>query len=221
MVENELTVILLCGGTGKRLGTSLPKQFLPLKNKPVFAYSLDVFLSMPEVGEVVVAVAPQYRELFPNDPRIVFAKPGKERQDSVQNSLLASKKSLPFIAVHDAARPFITVELVRKVLAAAISAEAAAPALAVPLTIKQANTNGTVIKTLPRHDLFAIQTPQIVKRERLLEGFEKAKGQLVTDDLSLVELLGISPLLVKGEEKNLKITTSLDLALAELLVSHE
>jgi 2-C-methyl-D-erythritol 4-phosphate cytidylyltransferase len=124
--------------------------------------------------------------------------------------------------VHDAARPLVSQELIDRTLAAAVEHGAAAPAMPVQLTIKQATgpLPAKVQQTVPRNELWALQTPQIVRRETLLRAFEECPYPLehVTDDLQLLELCGQAAWLVPGDERNIKITTPQDLMLAELLL---
>ena len=127
---------------------------------------------------------------------------------------------IEWVAVHDAARPLVSQELIDRTLAAAVEHGAAVPALPVHLTIKQATgpLPARVERTIPRQTLWAMQTPQIMRRAALLEAFEKCPLPLdqVTDDVQLIELAGGAVWLVEGEERNLKITTASDLKIAEL-----
>src|SRR5207244_1382072 len=124
------------------------------------------------------------------------------------------------VAVHDAARPLVDQELIDRTLAAAVEHGAAGPALPVSLTIKEAAgpLPAAVQRTIPRLHLWAMQTPQIMRRNDLIDAFEKCPLPLdqITDDLHLLELAGIQPWLVTGDERNLKITTAADLQLAEM-----
>jgi 2-C-methyl-D-erythritol 4-phosphate cytidylyltransferase len=126
-----------------------------------------------------------------------------------------------WVAVHDAARPLVSDDLITRVFAAAQEHGAAAPAMPVQLTIKQATgpLPARVERTVPRHHLWAMQTPQIARRADLLHAYETCPIPLdqVTDDVQLIELTGGPVYLVAGEERNLKITTATDLAIAELL----
>src|SRR5438874_1748671 len=130
---------------------------------------------------------------------------------------------IEWIAVHDAARPLVSPGLIDRTLAAAVEHGAAVPALPVHLTIKQATgpLPARVQRTLPRQTLWAMQTPQFMRRAALLDAFEKCPLPLdqVTDDVQLIELAGGEVWLVEGDERNLKITTSADLHLAALYVN--
>jgi 2-C-methyl-D-erythritol 4-phosphate cytidylyltransferase len=215
---DKLSVILLCGGKGTRMKSDIPKQFLSLNKKPVACYSFDVFKSMPEVAEIVIVSDTLYRHHFPLD--IPFALPGERRQDSVFNGLKALQKNSRMICVHDSARPFIDQALVRRVIQAAEEHGAATAAMPVKFTLKEHDGNCLVKNTPDRSKYWEIQTPQIIRSDRFVEGFEFVnKNHLtVTDDVSIVESLGYPVKLVEGCYANLKITTPEDLALAEFLV---
>jgi 2-C-methyl-D-erythritol 4-phosphate cytidylyltransferase len=137
----------------------------------------------------------------------------------VLNALREIPDEIEWVAVHDAARPLVSQELIDRTLAAAVEHGAAVPALAVHLTIKQAQgpLPARVQRTVPRQTLWAMQTPQIMRRGALLEAFARCPIPLeqVTDDVQLIELAGGEVWLVEGEERNLKITTAMDLRVAE------
>src|SRR5439155_17710625 len=157
-----------------------------------------------------------------SDPRVRVCLGGESRAHSVRNALLLIPTGLEWVAVHDAARPLISQSLINSTLAAAQKYGAAAPALPVALTIKQADgpLPSRVERTVPRHQLWGMQTPQIMRRADLLEAFEKCPMPLerVTDDVHLLELVGKPVWLIAGEERNLKITTRSDLNLAEMFL---
>jgi len=154
-----------------------------------------------------------------------FAPGGPTRAQSVGSALQAAAADVEWAAVHDAARPLVSRQLIEQTLAAAVEHGAATPALPVPLTIKEAAgpLPAKVTRTLPRAMLWAMQTPQFARREALLGALASCKLPLdqVTDDLQLLELAGQETWLVAGEEKNLKLTTPGDLAVAEALLKRE
>lgn len=155
--------------------------------------------------------------------QIALVPGGASRAESVWSALKRVPAEVEWVAIHDAARPLVSQDVIDRTLEAAVKHGAAAPAIAVPLTIKQASgpLPAKVDRTVPRHNLWALQTPQIMRREALLSAFEQCVYPLeqVTDDLQLLELTGRGAWLVQGDEKNLKITTPQDLLLAELLLS--
>jgi len=220
---NKICVVLLSGGIGSRMGSTTPKQYLELGNKPIAKYSFERFASMAEVCEIVVVCNSDYEELFAIHSSkhllLTFARPGVRRQDSVYNGVQAIRSDADFICIHDAARPFITIASVEKLFEAAKVNGAAALGVKVTSTIKESDDLGYVVKTHPREYLWEIQTPQIIKKNLLLEGFALADKlqATVTDDVSLIELLNLPVKLVEGNYNNIKITTPEDLKLCQLI----
>ncbi|EFB42233.1 MULTISPECIES: 2-C-methyl-D-erythritol 4-phosphate cytidylyltransferase [Parachlamydia] len=215
-----VSVILLAGGIGARMRQNLPKQFLPLVEKPVAFYSLECFMELSEVGEIVVVCDPAYHALFADytqDTRVHFALPGVRRQDSVWSGLQAIKQASQIVCIHDAARPFIDHALIKRVLSAASEHGAATVGMPIKFTLKQSTATGFVDKTLDRSLLWEIQTPQAVDFHLLYQGFDKVHqmGIDVTDDVSIIELLEKPVKLVEGDYANLKITTPEDMVVAE------
>lgn len=211
----NISIILLAGGKGTRMGSTIPKVFLNLKGKPLILHSFDLFQSLPYTKEIVVVCEKKYRHIFPNN--ILFADPGKSRQDSVENGFHKTKYDT--ILVHDGARPFITEKDINTLLKKGLPNGIAA--LGVPLsdTVKQINPNGTVEKTLNRSQIYCIQTPQLLKRDVLKQGILAAKSAEITfnDDVSLAEYIGHPVKIIPGSPKNFKITFEKDLKLAEIL----
>ena len=213
----KLSVILLCGGKGLRLGITVPKQFLPLKNKIIALYSFDFFSRLGEVEEIIVVCDPQYTHLFKKSVEILdFALPGDRRQDSVYNGLKMIKKRENLICIHDSARPFLKREDVLNAYEEAKTYKAVALGAKAKNTIKQCENN-FVICTPDRSKLFEIFTPQIISYDILEKGFAYVqKNQItVTDDVSLAELVGHRVKIVESSYENIKITTASDLKLAE------
>lgn len=206
----NVSVILLAGGTGSRMGTSVPKQFLDLKGKPIALYSYELFASLPYVTEIVVVCPEEYRYLFDTN---LFAEPGDRRQDSAYNGFLKTSRGSELICVHDTARPFIEREDIDALYAAAVESGAATLARPVKYTIKQAQGH-FVTATLDRDSLYEIHTPQMIASELLEEGFANAQkyNLTVTDDVSLVEAIDKPVRLVSCAESNVKLTTPHDLA---------
>jgi 2-C-methyl-D-erythritol 4-phosphate cytidylyltransferase len=206
----------------------------PLAGLPVLAHSLDAFLRRSDVASVVIPcrlgpagldpfadAPPELRRLLA-DPRIRFCTGGDSRAASVYNGVRAVPEDIEWVAVHDAARPLVSRELIDRALAAAEEHGAAVPALPVHLTIKQADgpLPARVQRTVPRWALWAMQTPQVMDRAELLSAFAACPLPLeaVTDDAQVLELSGREVWLVAGEERNIKITTALDLRIAEMLL---
>jgi 2-C-methyl-D-erythritol 4-phosphate cytidylyltransferase len=225
-MEHSLGVILLAGGIGTRMRSAVPKQFLPLHHKVVAQHSFDVFLSMPEINEIVVVCPSDYHHLFKKShhrAQLSFALPGKRRQDSVYNGLLALQQKCTLVCVHDAVRPMITVPLVRRVIEAAAQHGAATAGMPVKFTVKECDPQHLVVQTPDRSRIWEIQTPQVVKTDLLKKGFSYAYQHNidVTDDVSLVELLKHPVKLVEGCYTNIKITTPEDLTFLEQLLKQK
>lgn len=213
-----ISVILCAGGLGKRFGSALPKQFLPLGDHGTIVHaSYELLCSLSEVTEVIVVCSDQYRPHF-SHPKTKFAEPGKRRQDSVYNG--ARIAASDYLCIHDGARPFVTKNLALAVLKAGMEMGAAAPALPVTSTIKMAGPQNFVQRTLDRDGLYEIQTPQVVRKDLFIEGFLKAqdKGLTITDDVGFIELIGHPVKLIEGSPRNIKITTPFDLSLAKALL---
>jgi 2-C-methyl-D-erythritol 4-phosphate cytidylyltransferase len=232
--------VLLAGGTGSRMKASMPKQYLPLRGIPVLHYSLDLFLNrLPEYCEskgvpppehVVLVMDPSYQpeyqpiiDKFP-EGRLSFANPGEERQGSVENGLNklveVSGGKCTFAAIHDSARPLVTIEEICGVVEDAQDHGAAVLGVPCKATIKESEDGAFVLRTIPRARLWEVHTPQVVNIDTLLRGFKKVeeKNLEVTDDVSIVEALGESVKLTRGEYTNLKITTPEDMDVAEAIL---
>lgn len=214
----KISVILLAGGSGVRMKTPIPKQFLLLKEKPIALHSFEVFKSTEEVFEIIVVCAPQYRALF---TECKFAPPGLRRQDSVANGLQYLSAQADFVMVHDAARPFVSASHIRHLIEEAQLHTSVASAVRVKATIKEASSEGIVVKTLDRATLWEMHTPQMTTPKLLQEGlnYAREKNILLTDDVAAVELLGYPVKLVEGSYQNIKITTPEDWAAAQAFLS--
>jgi 2-C-methyl-D-erythritol 4-phosphate cytidylyltransferase len=225
----RFTLILPAGGNSTRFGSN--KLLAMLAGEPVIVRTLKAFLDHPLLAKVVIATAkPNLIRQACVDlleeaerrglPAVEFAPAGATRAESVANALAIAPQDVEWVAVHDAARPLVSRDLIDATLAAAGEHGAASPALPVTLTIKE-TTDGRlpakVVRTIPRQTLFALQTPQIARRAALADALQRCPIPLVqvTDDLQLLELTGAETWLVPGEERNLKLTTASDLAAAE------
>jgi len=226
----EFAVILPAAGRSTRFGGQISKLFQPLDGRPVLAGTLAAFARRPDVAQIVVATgdADAVREcaefLDPREKSKLHVCPGGTcRAESVRAATLACRDSIEWVAVHDAARPLVSQELISRCFAAAVLHGAAAAALPVHLTVKEAigPLPAPVKQTLRRDQLWAMQTPQAMRRCELLDAFAACPLPLdqITDDVQLLELCGKPVWLVEGEERNLKITTPMDLRIAQALLS--
>jgi 2-C-methyl-D-erythritol 4-phosphate cytidylyltransferase len=217
----EFAVIMPAAGSSTRFGGRGSKLLETVAGKTVLAHSLGAFSRRGDVKHIIVAAPQAIRAQVARTPGVIFCDGGTCRAESVWCGLREVAAGIEWVAVHDAARPMVSQGLIDRTLAAAVAHGAAAPALAVVQTIRQAeealpSRSGGVI---PRSRLWAMQTPQLMRRADLLDAFERCPIPLdqVTDDVQLLELAGREVWLVPGEESNLKITTPTDLLLAEAL----
>ena len=202
-----------------------PKQFLDLLGKPVLQWDLELLLAIEGIDKVVLVIAPEFREMdflkpFVGNEKLVFALPGAERQNSVENGLAGVAEDCTLVAIHDAARPLVTPESIFACFADAAAHDAAVLAVPCKPTIKESNDGEFVLKTLERAKLWDVQTPQIIRPQLLRDGFANAnkKNLAVTDDVSVVELMGKKVKLTVGEYTNLKLTTPEDMIIAETIL---
>jgi 2-C-methyl-D-erythritol 4-phosphate cytidylyltransferase len=227
---NTFAAIFPAAGRSVRYGTGRSKLLEDLKGKTILRRAVEAFASRDDVGAIVIAAPPDDVEVLSEalgelsrDRRVKFRAGGACRAESVRNGLREVAKDVEWVAVHDAARPLVSQELISRTLEAAWRHGAAVPAMSVALTIKQAAgpLPAQVVRTVPRHELWAMQTPQIMARADLLAAFEACPIPLdqVTDDAQVLELVGKPVWLVEGEERNLKITTPADLKVAKMLIS--
>ena len=228
----EFAVILPAAGRSTRFGGSASKLLQPLNGRPVLAWTLAAFAQRDDVAQVVVAspdpdAARDCAKFLDHRAanKLHVCPGGFCRADSVRIAAMASSSSIGWLAVHDAARPLVSQALIDRTFQAALLHGAAAAALPVHLTIKQAAgpLPAPVRQTLARHELWAMQTPQVMRRQDLLDAFAACKLPLdqITDDIQLLELAGKPVWLVEGDQRNLKITTPTDLQIAHALVAKE
>src|SRR4051812_45686020 len=182
----EFAVILPAAGRSQRFG-GRDKLLEPLAGTTVLQWAVEAFLGRDDVGEIVIATTDEdkARSVLKSDPRIQFCQGGANRAESVGNALRSVSSAIGWVAIHDAARPLVSQELIDRVLRAARDHGAAVPALPVRPTIKLADSKlpTRVMGTLPRHTLWAVQTPQIGRRVELLRAFNECPVPLdeITD----------------------------------------
>ncbi len=222
----SVVAIIVAAGRGVRMGAGRPKAFLRLRGPTLLERSVGAFVSHPGVNRIVAAV-PDTEEaarlLGPTSGKVLLVVGGAERQDSVRAALeVLPPAEDEIILVHDAARPLVSREIIDSIIAAARRHGAAVPTLVPTDTIKQIAPDGAV-ETTPRERLRLAQTPQGFLGPVLREAYVRAArdGVLGTDDAALVERMGGRVALVEGSPRNIKITTPLDLVLAEAILAQE
>lgn len=211
-------VVIVGAGQGIRLGFSLPKAFILLNSKPLFEYSLKIFLDHPQINEVVLVVPQDKLSSFSIKNYKVVAG-GESRQDSVSNGISALSLSCEMVLVHDAARPLITKDIVDRLLKALGEGKSCIAAWPISDTLKETKGDA-IVQTVDRQNLWEAQTPQAFPIAVLKEALAKARKDnfVGTDEASLVERLGLPVEVVLGDSTNIKITTRQDLELAEALL---
>lgn len=210
--------LVVAAGQGRRFGSD--KIWQPLGGLPLVAWSVRALAAAPSVGQLVLVVAPERlaaARMLLERLQVwagVACAGGARRQDSVRAGL-AHVGDWPWVVVHDGARPFVTPDLVEAGVRAAEATGAAVAAIPVTDTVKQVQDE-TVVATLERASLRAVQTPQVFRRDLLVRAHQQADDE-VTDDAALVERLGVAVRVFAGASENLKVTTPLDWVVAECL----
>ncbi len=215
--------IVPAAGIGVRFGAAIPKQYLPLAGRTVLQRSIETLLAHPWIKGCVVALSNTDRQFsqlsIDSHKPILSCRGGATRADSVRNAVIHLQSMEPeaeqMVAVHDAARPCLSLALLDHVLRVAVS-DTVGAILAVPLvdTIKR-QASDTALQTLNRRELWAAQTPQVFRSQALLSALEVCDRTLITDEAHALECIGLSAQLVRGDVRNLKITEAFDLKLAE------
>ncbi|MEZ4665836.1 MAG: 2-C-methyl-D-erythritol 4-phosphate cytidylyltransferase [Thermomicrobiales bacterium] len=216
--------IVVAGGSGQRFGNA-GKSFAMTNGMPMAWWSLAAAANATLVDEIVLvcgehsqAAAGALLSMFDEAKPITLALGGVRRQDSARAGLCATSDDVDVVAIHDAARPLVTADLLDLVIETAREHGAVITAVPVSDTIKRVQEN-TVLETVPRHDLVAVQTPQAFRKHLLLEAFAAAEsnGTTVTDEASLVESLGHAVHVIPGRNDNIKVTYPADLHLVQAL----
>lgn len=218
----KFAVILPAAGQSIRFkDKNYKKPFAPLANRAVWLHSAEKFLNRDDVKQVLVVISKEDREYFDfkfsSNVAILgieVVEGGRERADSVQRALEKVRQDIDFVAVHDAARPCLAEEWITRVFEAAEKSGGAILAVPVASTLKRVK-DYKIAETVPREGLWEAQTPQVFRRQLLIDAFARRGGLDATDEAQLVERLGQPVTVVQGSPINLKITTHEDLRLAE------
>ncbi len=215
------SAVIVAAGSSSRMG--FDKVLAELGEEPVIVRSIEAFQQAPGISEIVVVTR---EDLVPEVARLCqqfqltkvtkVIRGGESRTQSARLGTLEASRDMPLIAIHDGARPFVTVEVIEAAVAQAAKNGAAAPAIPVKDTIKVAK-DGMVEQTLDRAMLYAVQTPQVFDASLIRAALQKAldEGVELTDDCAAVERLGMKVVLTAGDERNIKLTTPVDLLVGE------
>ena len=217
------SAVIVAAGSSSRMG--FDKLLADVGGRPVLVRCMDAFQQAPSISESVVVTR---EELVPEAARLCHdfgltkvtkvIRGGETRTQSARLGTLEAARDVPLIAIHDGARPFVTVQVIEDAVAQAGKNGAAAPAVPVKDTIKMAK-DGLVEQTLDRDRLYAVQTPQVFEASLIRAALQKAldDGVELTDDCAAVERLGMKVVLTAGDERNIKLTTPVDLLIGEEL----
>jgi 2-C-methyl-D-erythritol 4-phosphate cytidylyltransferase len=222
----SFAVILPAAGRSTRFGDQhYKKPFAPLDGRAVWMHAAEKFTDRNDVKQTILVISPEDRELFQEKfggpaafMGVEVVDGGAERADSVAAALARVKPSIDFVAVHDAARPCLAETWIDKVFAAAEKSDAAMLAIPVNGTLKRVAADQTITETVPREGLWEAQTPQVFRRQLLLDAYARRGALQATDEAMLVEQLGHKVTVVQGSSMNLKITSKDDLRLASAVL---
>lgn len=227
-MANFVSAIIVAAGGSVRMGIADSKQFIPLLGHPAIEYTLRAFEKCHFIKEIVVVCREQDKERI----RLIadengFSKVsslvegGASRAESVRNGIKAASSKAKYFAIHDGARPLITVEEIERVIEAAFETGAATLGIPVKDTIKIVDGYNKIESTPLRSQLRDVHTPQVFERELYQFALENAGDNMInfTDDCSLIEHMGGEVEVVKGNEENIKLTTPIDVVIAESILS--
>lgn len=218
-------VIIVAGGSGKRMQTTMPKQFLMLNGMPVVAHTINTFSEALPGAEIVVVLPEEHIALWKNlAARFDIAvhkcvAGGAERFHSVKRGLEALSSDVEYVAVHDGVRALVSKRLIIRAMLDCEQHKATIPVIEVVDSYRRVTGDNSEI--VPRGELRIVQTPQIFSSELLRQAYEQEYSPAFTDDASVVEALGHKISLIEGERSNLKITTPDDMAWAEWWLTWE
>lgn len=223
--EYKIGAVIVAAGSGLRFGER--KQFKKLGTKPLYLYSLQRFIDCDLIDEIVLVVPKDLLKTIAfgvrklnQTPEIKIVAGGKLRQDSVLAGVSTLSNQCEIVCVHDAARPFVSADLIQKTINACENNDGAVAAIPSHDTVKEVNSNNRIKRTIPREKIWLAQTPQAFHRSQLVMALSCAKENKikVTDESTLLESLDYSIVVVEGDTENFKITTQNDWKLAELIL---
>jgi len=229
MADRKVGAVICAAGVSTRMNSKMSKQLIPLRGRPLIAHTLSEFEKSTRISEVVLVVNRGVIDYYKQNvvERYHFKKVrrvvggGVNRQDSVYSGLLALSPYIEIVSIHDGARPLVTSELIDKTVELLGDKNGIVVAVPAQDTIKIVGEDGIVVETPKRSSLWAVQTPQVFPLKLIKEAIERAneEGFVGTDDASLMERLGYKVHIVLGTKENMKITTPIDLTIAEVIMN--
>ncbi|MEX0968658.1 MAG: 2-C-methyl-D-erythritol 4-phosphate cytidylyltransferase [Bacteroidia bacterium] len=215
-------VIVVAGGSGTRMNTDVPKQFLPIAGMPILMHTLKAFYDYDQRIQILIVMARQDWPMWENLCRqfkfpilAPLVSGGEERFHSVRNGINTLPGNADFVAIHDAVRPFVSPYLIHRAFKKARETGAAVPGTLISDSVRQ-NVNGKW-RAIDRNSLVAVQTPQVFEIGMLKTAYSQGYQERFTDDASVVEEAGYEITVIEGEQRNIKITTPEDLGLARAM----
>lgn len=218
---NKISVIITAGGIGKRMGGDLPKQFIPLSGKPVLLRTLECFYNFDTNFELILTLPSVWHAYWKESVQEfncsiphTLVSGGEERFHSIKNAL--DYCSGTYILVHDGVRPFVAKETIQACIEALATNDAVIPVLTIKESLRE--RLGSSSHAVDRSKFLLVQTPQCFRSSVLRDAYNLEYHSGITDDATLVESLGIDIQLIQGNEDNIKITTQIDLIIAEAIL---
>ncbi len=224
-IEPKVGVVIVAGGSGRRVGGVTPKQFQFVGRMPLLGYTIKAFAEALPRGEVVVVLAEDRVDYWRNlsarfdIPKHRCVAGGKERYDSVKAGIEALSDGVDVIAVQDGARPLASAELIERCVSCAVSNGSAIPVVAVSDSLRE--VDGNMSKCVDRGRIRAVQTPQVFDAVMLRRAYKQPYVSDFTDDASVVERMGERVWLCEGDSRNIKVTTIEDMTFVRLLLEEE
>jgi 2-C-methyl-D-erythritol 4-phosphate cytidylyltransferase len=216
----KFAVILTCAGKGQRLKTKEDKAFVNLKNRPLFSYSYETFSSLRYISQIIVVARKQYFPVIKHYTKdnCLIVPGGARRQDSIYQGLQEVSNKIDYIFIHDGARPFIETHHIDKLKQQVPRHQAVSLAIPITSALKKVQ-QGYITNTIDRQDLYLIQTPQLFRRELIIDAYKNHRETKVYDDTQFMEMLNQKVKIVPGSVFNFKITYPPDLDMAEAIVN--
>ena len=216
------SVIIVAGGKGLRMGSELPKQFLPIGGKPVLMHTLEVFRKYDADLQIILVLPHEQQDFWKQlctehhfTLEHIIADGGETRFHSVKNGL-ARVQGPGLVGVHDGVRPFVSVDVIRRCYDLAEKHKAVIPVIDIVETVRHLTNAGS--ETVSRNDYKLVQTPQVFDIDLLKQAYAQEFSPFFTDDASVVESIGVPVCLAEGNRENIKITTPFDLKVGSVLL---
>lgn len=221
--KQPVSAIIVAAGSGTRMKISQRKQLVEINAMPVVAHTMKAFENTDIIDEIIIVTKEEdilimwdIAKAFEISKVTEIVKGGATRTDSVKNGIMAAKGD--FVAIHDGVRPCIKPEHIEKAVKKALETGAAALGCPVTDTLKKVNENGEISETVSREMLWAIQTPQVFKKELLLKAYDEGNTNGATDDCMLLESIGVKVAMVEGDRSNIKVTVQEDIELVSSIL---